>query len=65
MISNNTAIKGGGVYHFFWSSFSLSDGVISNNTAEIGGGVCMDNDLRVFQKGLPIKFQISSREPLT
>jgi hypothetical protein len=44
-ILGNTAEKGGGVYNFFHSNFSLSgSGVISGNEAEIGGGVCIDSD---------------------
>ncbi|MCL2642543.1 MAG: hypothetical protein FWD52_03390 [Candidatus Bathyarchaeota archaeon] len=45
-IYGNTAEKGGGVYNFFNSLFSLTgSGVISGNTAKWGGGgVCIDND---------------------
>jgi hypothetical protein len=47
-ISGNSAEKGGGVYNFFHSLFSLTgNGVISGNTAEMGGGVCMDSDFNM------------------
>jgi hypothetical protein len=48
LISGNIAKdKGGGVYNYYYSVFSLSgSGEISNNTAPLGDGVCNDGDFK-------------------
>ncbi|MDD2890295.1 MAG: right-handed parallel beta-helix repeat-containing protein [bacterium] len=39
-ISNNSAVDGGGIYNYNYSSATITNNTISNNSALRGGGIC-------------------------